>query len=357
MIISRTPFRVSFFGGGTDYPVWYREHGGAVLATSINRYCYLSCRYLPPFFEHRSRIVWSQIERVSSNDKIEHPVVRAVLDLMQMPEGLEIHHDGDLPSRTGLGSSSAFTVGLLHALHALKGQMLSKMDMAKAAVHVEQVLLKEAVGVQDQISTAFGGFNRVDINPDDSFTVRPMTLPPGRLNELQSHILMFYTGVSRLSSEVAKESIAQIPNKTNDLHRTRAMVDEASDILVRGGDILDFGRLLHDAWQIKRSLSAKVAPEFVDDIYTKARAAGAVGGKLLGAGGGGFMIFFASPERHQAIIEALNHLLLVPIEFEQGGSQIIFYDQERYSQESLKRRDFVRFGTNGDPQAGNDRTR
>jgi D-glycero-alpha-D-manno-heptose-7-phosphate kinase len=348
MIISRTPFRVSFFGGGTDYPTWYREHGGAVLATSINRYCYLSCRFLPPFFDHRSRVVWSKIERVASNDEIEHPVVRAVLDMMQITEGVEIHHDGDLPSRTGLGSSSAFTVGLLHALHALKGEMISKMEMARSAVHVEQVLLKESVGVQDQIATAFGGFNRVDINPDDSFAVRPMILPPGRLAQLQSHVLMFYTGVSRLSSEVAKESIAQIPKKSPDMHRMRAMVDEASDILTSGSDIVDFGRLLHDAWQIKRSLSAKVAPEFVDDIYIKAQGAGAVGGKLLGAGGGGFMIFFAPPERHAAIIAALDHLLLVPIEFENGGTQIIFYDHEHHSQTALNRRDFVRFGTNGD---------
>ena len=350
MIISRTPFRVSFFGGGTDYPTWYREHGGAVLATSINRYCYLSCRFLPPFFEHTSRIVWSQIERVMSNSEIQHPVVRAVLEFMQIREGVEIHHDGDLPSRTGLGSSSAFTVGLLHALHALKGQMMSKMDMARDAVHVEQVLLKESVGVQDQIATAFGGFNRVDINPDDSFAVRPVILPPGRLAELQSHILMFYTGVSRLSSEVAKEHIAQIPRKTPELHRMREMVDQAVGILSSGADINDFGRLLHEAWQIKRTLSSKVAPGFVDDIYDKARAAGAVGGKLLGAGGGGFMIFFAPPERHPAIIDALDHLLMVPIEFEYGGSQIIFYDQEHHTQTALKRRDFVRFGTQDDPK-------
>ena len=348
MIISRTPFRVSFFGGGTDYPTWYREHGGAVLTTSINRYCYISCRFLPPFFDIRSRIVWSQIEQVMNNSEIKHPVVRSVLEFMQISEGVEIHHDGDLPSRTGLGSSSAFTVGLLHALHALKGRMLSKMDMARDAVHVEQVLLKEAVGVQDQIATAFGGFNRVDISPDDSFAVRPVILPPGRLAELQSHIMMFYTGVSRISSEVAKEHITQIPRKTPELHRMHEMVEQATNILSSGSDILDFGRLLHDAWQIKRTLSSKVAPGFVDEIYDKARAAGAVGGKLLGAGGGGFMIFFAPPERQPAIIEALNNLLMVPIEFEHGGSQIIFYDQEHHTQTALKRRDFVRFGVNGE---------
>ena len=352
MIISRTPFRISFFGGGTDYPAWYREHGGAVLATSINRYCYLNCRFLPPFFEHKSRVVWSQIERVMTNDQIQHPVVRAVLDLLQISEGIEIHHDGDLPSRTGLGSSSAFTVGLLHALHALKGEMLGKADMARAAVHVEQVLLKESVGIQDQIATAYGGFNRVDINPDDSFAVRPMILPAGRLAALQSHILMFYTGVSRTASDIARDKIDQMPQKQAELHRMRAMVDEATDILTSGSDLNDFGRLLHDSWAIKRTLSDKVAPGFVDDIYAAARGAGAVGGKLLGAGGGGFMIFFASPDRHQAIFKALDRLLMVPIEFEHSGSQIIYYDQERYSKMALSQRDFVRFGANGDRDGG-----
>jgi D-glycero-alpha-D-manno-heptose-7-phosphate kinase len=348
MIISRTPFRVSFFGGGTDYPAWYHEHGGAVLTTTINRYCYLNCRFLPPFFEHKSRVVWSQIEQVGNNDQIRHPVVRTALDMLGIREGVEIHHDGDLPSRTGLGSSSAFTVGLLHALHALKGEMLGKADLARAAIHIEQHLLHENVGVQDQIATAYGGLNFVQINADDSFAVQPMTLPSGRLAELQSHILMFYTGVSRIASEVAKDKIAQIPNKQPELHRMRQLVDEAVQSLTGSGAITDFGRLLHESWQIKRGLSAKVAPGFVDDIYAAAIKAGAVGGKLLGAGGGGFMIFFAAPDRHPAILQTLHKLLLVPIEFEHNGSQIIFYDRERYSKTALEQRDVLRFGANGD---------
>src|SRR4051812_28443718 len=202
MIITRTPLRVSFFGGGTDYPTWFREHGGAVLATTINRFCYLTCRYLPPFFEHKSRIVWSKIESVHDNQAIDHPVIRTVLKWLDFQDGLEIHHDGDLPARSGLGSSSAFTVGILHALHALRGQMVTKRDLAEQAIYVEQQLLNESVGVQDQILTAFGGFNHMEIRQDGFFDVRPVILPEGRLQELQDHLMVFYTGVSRHASTV-----------------------------------------------------------------------------------------------------------------------------------------------------------
>ncbi len=346
MIISRTPFRVSFFGGGTDYDAWFREHGGAVLSTTINRYSYISCRYLPPFFDYRNRIVWSKIETVSKHDEIIHPVVREVLKMMEL-QGVEIHHDGDLPSRSGLGSSSSFTVGILHGLNAMLGKMMTKEQLARIAINVEQELLKENVGVQDQIAAAYGGLNKIEIHPDGSFNVSPITLRAERLAALEDSLLLFYTGTSRFASEIAGEKIRSIPNKTAELHRMRQMVDEGVEILNNGSDLGDFGRLLDEAWQIKRELSSKVAPKFVDEIYAKARAAGALGGKLLGAGGGGFMLFFVEPERRQEVLTALEHLLVVPIKFDYSGSQIIFNDPDRYSQTALVGKPFVHHLDNG----------
>ncbi len=342
MIISRTPFRLSFFGGGTDYPVWFREHGGAVLSATINRYSYISSRFLPPFFEHKSRIVWSRIERVAENDEIEHPVVRAALAYLGIDRGVEIHHNGDLPARSGLGSSSSFTVGILHALHALLGRFVDKAELARQAIHLEQDVLHEHVGVQDQIQTAHGGFNRIVIRPDGNFTVEPMTLPRNRLNELQAHLLMLYTGVSRTASRVAREKIAAIPKKRAELRAMQQMVDEATRILADDRDITEFGRLLHESWQIKRSLAKSVSPSFVDEIYERARTAGAIGGKLMGAGGGGFIVLFARPEDHRRVLDALPELLLVPIRFEFSGSQIIFCEPETYSRMALTQRDFRR---------------
>lgn len=342
MIISRTPFRVSFFGGGTDYPAWFRENGGAVLATTINRYCYISCRYLPPFFEHRSRIIWSEIEKVNSISEIRHPVVRDVLDYLKISEGVEIHHDGDLPARSGLGSSSAFTVGILHALYALKGKVATKEQLAREAIFVEQERMRENVGVQDQITTSYGGFNRVDIRPNGEFLVTPVPFTPERSQQLEDHLLLFYSGVSRTASDVARMKIAAIPNKHNELKAMMSMVDEAIDILVNGRDIADFGRLLHESWTLKRSLTPHVAPAFIDEIYDKARQAGALGGKLLGAGGGGFMLIFARPDDKQNVMDALSSLLMVPIEFEYFGTHVIFHQHDRYSRTALSRHDFVR---------------
>ncbi len=346
MIISRTPFRISFFGGGTDYTPWFREHGGAVLSTTINRYSYISCRYLPPFFDYRNRIVWSKIETVSNHDDIIHPVVREVLKMMDI-QGLEIHHDGDLPSRSGLGSSSSFTVGILNAMNALLGKMTTKEQLARTAIYVEQVLLKENVGVQDQIAAAYGGLNKVEIRPDGNFNVNPVTLNAERLADLQDSLLLFYTGTSRFSSEIAGEKISLIPTKTAELHRMRRMVDEGLDILNGSADLADFGHLLDEAWQIKRVFSSKVAPAFINDIYATARAAGALGGKVLGAGGGGFMLFFVEPDRQQEVLTALNHLLVVPIKFDFSGSQIIFYDPDHFSRSSLKGKSFLHNLNNG----------
>lgn len=326
MIISRTPFRISFFGGGTDYAPWYREHGGQVLACTFNRYCYISARYLPPFFEKRSRIVWSKIEVIDYPEEIQHPAVRAGLQLLDIREGVEIHHDGDLPARTGLGSSSAFTVGLLHALYALKGAMVGKERLANDAIHLEHDVLKESVGVQDQIQVAHGGMNVIRIRTDGQFELSPVILTSERRRDLRSHLMLFFTGISRFASEVAQQQIRAIPQKGSEMRAMAGLVDEALAVLADGRDLRDFGRMLHDSWLLKRSLSDSVSNDRVDRIYEAARTAGALGGKLLGAGGGGFMLLFAEPERQPGIRAALGGLLEIPFEFEWAGSQIIFCD-------------------------------
>lgn len=340
MVITRTPYRISFFGGGTDYHTWYQEHGAAVLATTINHYCYLQCRILPPFFNHHSRVVWSRVEEVMQHSEIKHPSVRAVLEYLKVDQGVEISHQGDLPARSGLGSSSAFTVGLLHAIYALRGLISSKRELACEAIHIERGVLKENVGVQDQIETAYGGLNKISIQSDGNFDVNPLILPASRLNELQDHLMLFFTGISRTASDIAADKIKSIPNKKRELHGIHQMVNEASNILTTGSDITDFGRLLHESWMLKRQISTHIAPTFVDDIYEKARNAGAIGGKLLGAGGGGFMLFFVKPEDKPKVCDALKDLLLVPFEFESSGSQIVFYDNLRYSMMAMTRRDY-----------------
>jgi D-glycero-alpha-D-manno-heptose-7-phosphate kinase len=328
MIVSRTPFRISFFGGGTDYPLWYREHGGAVLATSIDKYCYLTCRYLPPFFEHRYRVVYSRIENCQKIEEITHPAAREVLRFMRMDRSVEIHHDGDLPARSGMGSSSAFTVGLLNALYALKGRMPGKHQLAMESIQIEQEMVKETVGSQDQVMAAYGGFNHVVFHPNSEITVRPVALTQNRIQELNAHLMLFYTGIKRTAAHVAKSYVDQLGEKKRQLRIIRDMVDESIAILNDGRDLMKFGELLHEAWQAKRSLSAQVTNAEVEEIYAAARAAGAVGGKLIGAGGGGFMLLFAPPSRHEAIRQRLNTLLHVPFEFEFNGSQIIFLSHE-----------------------------
>ena len=328
MIISRTPFRVSFFGGGTDYPVWYREHGGAVLATTIDKYCYITCRYLPPFFDHKSRIVYSKVECPTDNKQIEHPAVRGTLDYMGITDGVEIHYDGDLPARTGLGSSSSFTIGLLHALYALKRTMPDKRRLAMDAIRIEQQLLKENVGSQDQISAAFGGLNRVDFDPDGSFRLSPIILSTARRQALQDHLMLFFTGFSRTASSIAEAQIRNTPNKQQELLRLRGMVDQAVALLLGSEPLSAFGRLLDDAWRIKRGLTEYISTPEIDEIYDAARRAGAIGGKLLGAGGGGFMLFIVRPEDQPRLKKALRHLLHVPFHLESQGSQIIFYEPQ-----------------------------
>lgn len=329
MIVSRTPFRISFFGGGTDYPGWYRQHGGAVLATTIDKYCYLTCRHLPPFFEHRYRVVYSKIEDCQRIDQITHPAVRAVLQFLKVERGVEIHHDGDLPARSGMGSSSSFTVGLLHAVHALQGRMPSKEQLAKESIYIEQEALKETVGSQDQVLAAYGGLNHVTFHSNGEISVRPMTISRERVDELDAHLMLFYTSIKRTASDVAKSYVESIEEKARQLQVLTKLVGEATNILNSRQDLSTFGNLMHEAWQIKRSLSAQVTNSAVDQIYDEARRAGALGGKLTGAGGGGFMMLFAPPDKQPAIRERLRKLIHVPFQFEYAGSQIIFYDHER----------------------------
>ena len=334
MIITRTPYRVSFFGGGTDYPVWFNNHGGAVLTTAISHYCYISGRILPPFFNHKHRIVWSEIESINEFDEINHPAVREALRWMDIKYGIEIHHHGDLPARSGLGSSSSFAVGLLNMLYTLEDRKTTKKDLAQAAIHLEQTLLKESVGVQDQIATAYGGFNKIEINQDGSYRVLPVKIDRERQEELQSKILMFYTGVSRTASDIAKAQIKAIPKKATELHEMRSQVDAAIEILSSKHNIDDFGRLLNESWCLKRQLTKQISPGYVDELYERAIKAGALGGKLLGAGGGGFMIFYVTQEKKQLVLEALKDLLLVPFSIENTGTQVLFNQAQAYSKTS-----------------------
>lgn len=342
MIISRTPFRISFFGGGTDYPIWYRQNGGVVLASTIDKYVYITCRVLPPFFDHKSRVVWSKIETVTKHADIEHPVVRAALALLEVNHGIEIHYNGDLPARSGVGSSSAFTVGILNSLYALKGQYTKKADLARQAIYLEQTMLNEHVGVQDQIETTFGGFNRIEILRNGTFQVEPVILPAETLQALNNNLLLFYTGIPRGSSNIAKMMVESIPHRQRELSSMQKMVDVAVDFLAKGA-LDDFGRLLDETWQLKRSLSKHVAPNFINEIYARARAAGALGGKVLGAGGGGFMLFYVRKDERVTLLKALEDLLVVPFEFETGGSQIIFYDPDRYSRTVMASHTFRRW--------------
>ncbi|MEO6053755.1 MAG: kinase [Chthoniobacterales bacterium] len=327
MVISRTPYRISLLGGGTDYPDWYSQHGGAVLAASINRYCYLTCRYLPPFFEHRFRIVYSVTEDCREISDISHPVVKAALETFAFDNGLEIHHDGDLPAHSGIGSSSSFTVGILHALFALKGQMVSKYELARLAIQIEQKQLRENVGCQDQIMAAYGGFNHIEFQKSGEFLIHPLTLPD--YEAVSSHCLLIFTGIRRLSSDIAATYVHNFDARIEQMTRVQKSVNEGKELLLSGGRMREFGELVHETWLAKKSLSSAVSRPEIDEIYDAARQAGAVGGKILGSGGGGFMLLIVPPERQKAVRERLRHLICVPLSFENAGSQIIFYEPEQ----------------------------
>ena len=330
MVLTRTPYRVSFFGGGSDYPAWYLKEGGAVLSTSINQYCFLSCRVLPPFFNVKYRVVWSHIEAVNSIAEILHPAVREGLRFLKFEDlgGLEILHQGDLPARSGMGSSSAFAVGLIKALLTLRDIEIGRHELALRAIELEQSWLKENVGSQDQVATAHGGLNVIRFHCDGTIKVEPLVLDPVFKSRLASHLMLIFTGTSRLSSQVAQTVIESLSQKQSVVRRMHAMVDEAAAVLI-AGDLTGFGEMLHEAWMLKRGLSASVSNSNVDELYDTARAAGAIGGKLLGAGGAGFVLLFVPPERRQDVLKTFKHSLCVPFQFEEAGCQVIYRAGDR----------------------------
>ncbi len=343
MIITRTPFRISLFGGGTDYPAWFKEHGGCVLGTSIDKYCYLTCRYLPPFFEHSIRVLYSITEHCNSVSDIKHPSVRGVLEHLKINQGLEIHHDGDIPARSGMASSSAFTVGLLNAMHGLKGRIRSKHELATEGIFVERDVLKENVGSQDQVLVAYGGLNKVDFFPNGEISVNPLILRPERTRELEGNLMLFYTGVKRTASDLVSSYTEDMAAKSRNLRVMKTFVDEAVKILGSETDLSSLGELMHENWLLKKELSAKISNDFVNDLYDTARKAGALGGKLTGAGGGGFLLLYVPLEQQEAVRAALNMLIHVPFKFDFGGSQVIFYSpQEEYARLSAQPRDNIK---------------
>ncbi|MBM3206514.1 MAG: kinase [Candidatus Staskawiczbacteria bacterium] len=325
MVISKTPFRISFFGGGTDYPVWYEKYGGSVLSTTIDKYCYISTRRLPPFFDYKYRIRYTTREEVNDISQIQHPSVRESLNYLSVNNPIEMVHTSDLPARTGIGSSSAFTVGFLNSLYALQGKMIPKKQLALDAIHVEQNLIKENVGSQDHTASAFGGLNRIDFGGAEKISVKPIIMNPSRLESLQDHMMLFFTGFSRSASEIAGEQIKKTPDKYNELMQMKSMVDKAIEVLVDDNiQIEEFGKLLDQSWKLKRGLTHLISNNQIDEIYERGIKAGAIGGKLCGAGAGGFILFFVKPENQEKVKQALKDLLHVPFRFESQGSQIIF---------------------------------
>jgi D-glycero-alpha-D-manno-heptose-7-phosphate kinase len=330
MIMTRTPFRMSFFGGGTDFPAWYRENGGAVLSTTIDKYSYVTLRKLPPFFDNRHKIqFYSKQEAFNEIDEIVHPSVRETYRFMDVQEGLVMQHDADLPSRSGLGSSSAFTVGLLHALYTLRGKMVTKKRLALEAIHIEQELIKEAVGSQDQVAASFGGLNKIIFSSDRNIEVNPITISAEQTDYLQSCLMLFFTGFARFAVEVEEHKLQQLDCRKNELHQMHCLVDEAMAILNCGiSNYHLFGKLLNETWKLKKGLSDKVSTRSIDEIYDQGMRSGALGGKILGAGGGGFILFFVPPEERERLRLGLPNLLHVPFRFDSLGSQVIYFTEE-----------------------------
>lgn len=327
MIISRTPFRVSFFGGGTDFPDFYREHGGAVISTTINQYSYISIHRLSPFFKYRFKANYARTELVGHPREFQHPLIRECLLHLKIRDGLEIAHVSDLPGRTGLGTSSSFTVGLLHALHAMLGHTVTAEDLAREAIHIERVRVGDSGGHQDQYAAAYGGFLRLNFSGEQRVEVKQLTLGSERLRELQRRLLVFYTGVEQSAEAILQEQNKRVGRNSGALCEMLQMVDKAERILC-AGDLCEFGDLLHESWQRKKSLSRGITNDLVNQAYDFARAAGASGGKLLGAGGRGFLLLFAEPAKHAAIRRKLKRLQEVAFSFSDHGSQIIFRNAE-----------------------------
>ena len=320
---------MSFFGGGTDFPDYYKEHGGAVLSTTFDKYCYVSVRHLPRFFDYRNEIIYSKVERVEHTADILHPAIRNAMQMMDMHE-LRLTYDADLPARSGLGTSSSFAVGMLNAFYALKGKYASKKQLADGAIYLERELCAETGGIQDQIAAAYGGLNRIDFDAD-GYRVRPVIISPERKRELNDNLMMFFTGFSRFSSDIQEGTKKAIADKTAELEEMRKLVDEAEAVLTdKDRDLSEFGRLLDHTWRLKRGISGGISTDIIDDMYETAKKAGAIGGKLLGAGGGGFLLFYVEKDRRAELMEAMKELLYIPFEFENGGSTVIHYSPESY---------------------------
>lgn len=329
MIVVRTPVRVSFLGGGTDYPEHFRRFGGQTLGVAIDHYSFVTVNKLAGLFDYQIRVSYSRTELVKNVDEIQHPAVRECLRFLKIEKGVEIHYMGDLPARTGLGSSSSFTVALLHALHALRGELVSQQQLAEEACHVEHAMIRERVGVQDQYLCAHGGLLHLLMDRDGGVSVRRVPLPPDRIRELASHLLLLYTGISRTAHEVLEEQLERTlaGELSEDLSRLSSFVDQGLGILAGNASLSAFGELLDAGWRIKRELSSKISNPLIDGYYDTARRHGAVGGKLLGAGGGGFLLLFVPPDRKDAVLSALPHVAKVDFGFDYDGSQVIFFQQ------------------------------
>lgn len=330
MIITKTPFRMSFFGGGTDLQPFFKENGGAVLSTTFDKFCYVTVRHLPRFFDYSNELSYAKLERVKTIDDIEHPAIRNAMKMLKMHE-IRLTYEADLPARSGLGTSSSFAVGMLNAFHALKGQYADKKKLADEAIYLERVLCQETGGWQDQIAASFGGLNKI-IFSDDEYEVQPVIISPERKKQLNENLLMFFTGFTRFSSEMQKENNVAAKEKVTQLKEMRVLVDQAEKVLVnKKSDLDEFGRLLDITWKLKRKTGSKISTSGIDAIYEKGIAAGALGGKLLGAGGGGFIIFYVQPEYQNAVRNAMKDLLYIPFEFENGGTRVIHYTPEAYT--------------------------
>ncbi len=330
MIITKTPFRMSFFGGGTDMESFFREYGGAVLSTSFDKYCYVTVRHLPRFFDYSTELAYSKIERVTDVEDIKHPAVRNAMKMLDMHE-IRLTYEADLPARSGLGTSSSFAVGMLNAFYCLKGKYADKRKLADKAIYLERVLCNEAGGWQDQIAASYGGMNRIEFNKDGTYDVSPIIIHPERKEQLNDNLLMFFTGFTRFSSEMQKENQAGYDEKIKQLQQMYDLVGEAEAILEdKHSDLDGFGRLLDKTWRLKRQTGGAITTNSIDALYEKGIEAGALGGKLLGAGGGGFLVFYVQPEKRESVMTAMKDLLYVPFRFEDGGTQVIHYTPESY---------------------------
>lgn len=335
MIITKTPFRMSFFGGGTDMEDYFRENGGAVLSTTFDKYCYVNVRHLPRFFDYETELTYSKIEKVTDTDDIKHPAIRNAMKMLDMHE-IRLTYEADLPARSGLGTSSSFAVGMLNAFYALKGKYADKKKLADEAIYLERVLCDEAGGWQDQIAASFGGFNRINFGPD-GYEVLPVIISPERKQRLNDNLLMFFTGFTRFSSEVQKaNNVSGTEDKRAKLKKMYELVDEAEAVLIdKEKDLDDFGRLLDKTWRLKKGTGSAISTNSIDGLYEKGIAAGALGGKLLGAGGGGFLVFYVQPEKQEAVMEAMKDLMYIPFRFEDGGTRVIHYTPETYEPRNI----------------------